>query len=266
MKSSLKGLIKRTGLTREHVAAARMRLERNALAALPHRSPRNSGRILCYHAVGQPELGVNDISPALFQRQIEMAIAAGYRFVPALDIALTGGGPKDLAITFDDALKSLRTTAAPILKDFAIPWAFFAVSDWCETGHPWGPDVVLSWREIEALAAAGVHVGSHSATHADFGRIPPAEAQEELSRSREMIERRLGFAPTTFAIPLGQSMNWTPAAGDLALKAGYEVIYAQAENTRPADTVARTFVTRFDNDRIFRALLQGAYDNWEEWV
>lgn len=266
MKSSLKGLIKQTGLKREHIAAARMRLERNVLAALPRQSPRMSGRILCYHAVGQPELGVNDISPQRFRRQIEMAIAAGYRFVPAVDIALTGGGPKDLAITFDDALRSLRTAAAPILKDFAIPWAFFAVSDWCEKGHPWGPDVVLSWREIEALAADGVHVGSHSATHADFGKIPPAEAEEELIRSRDMIERRLGFAPTTFAIPLGQSMNWTPTAGALARKAGYQVIYAQAETTRPADTVARTFVTCFDGDSIFKALLQGAYDSWEEWV
>lgn len=266
MKSTLKGLIRRTGVTRERVAAARMRVERNALAALPRPAPRMSGRILCYHSVGQPELGVNDISPQGFRRQIEIALAAGYRFVPALDIALTGGGPKDLAITFDDALRSLRTGAAPILKDFGIPWAFFAVSDWCETGHPWGPDVVLSWREIEALAADGVHVGSHSATHANFGGIAPDEAEEELTRSREMIERRLGFAPTTFAIPLGQSMNWTPTAGALARKAGYEVIYAQAENTRPADTVARTFVTCFDRDRIFKALLRGAYDNWEEWV
>jgi len=43
------------------------------------------------------------------------------------------------------------------------------------------------------------------------------------------------------------------------------VVYAQAEETRPAGTVARTFVTSFDADRIFRSLLGGAFDRWEEW-
>jgi len=30
--------------------------------------------------------------------------------------------------------------------------------------------------------------------------------------------------------------------------------------------VARSFVTQFDNDLVFGALLRGAYDAWEEWV
>jgi hypothetical protein len=81
-----------------------------------------------------------------------------------------------------------------------------------------------------------------------------------------MIERRLGFAPKTFAIPLGQSMNWTGECAAAARTAGYDIIYAQAEETRPAGTVARTFVTRFDHARIFRALLDGTFDRWEEWV
>ena len=48
--------------------------------------------------------------------------------------------------------------------------------------------------------------------------------------------------------------------------AGYEIVYAQAEATRPEGTVARTFVTKFDGDRIFNALLKGKFDRWEEWV
>ena len=51
-----------------------------------------------------------------------------------------------------------------------------------------------------------------------------------------------------------------------AKDAGYELVYAQAEETRSTDTVARTFVTKFDGDRIFRALLKGKFDSWEEWA
>jgi hypothetical protein len=35
---------------------------------------------------------------------------------------------------------------------------------------------------------------------------------------------------------------------------------------RPPGTVPRTFITRFDNDRLFRAALGGAFDRWEEWM
>jgi hypothetical protein len=47
---------------------------------------------------------------------------------------------------------------------------------------------------------------------------------------------------------------------------GFKTIYSQAEETRPPGTVPRTFVTHFDDDRIFKAALRGAYDRWEEWT
>jgi hypothetical protein len=61
-------------------------------------------------------------------------------------------------------------------------------------------------------------------------------------------------------------MNWKQESMKAANDAGYSIIYAQAEETRPTDTVARTFVTKFDGDRIFKALLKGKFDRWEEWV
>jgi hypothetical protein len=30
--------------------------------------------------------------------------------------------------------------------------------------------------------------------------------------------------------------------------------------------VPRTFITQFDDRRLFRAALEGAFDAWEEWV
>jgi hypothetical protein len=89
--------------------------------------------------------------------------------------------------------------------------------------------------------------------------------EDELEGSRNMFEKRLGLRPTEFAVPFGLSRNWPQAARNAARKAGYDFIYAQAEDTRPPGTVARSFVTKYDNDRTFKALLDGAYDRWEEW-
>jgi len=265
VRPALKRLIRNTGLRRATVASARMCCERNLLARLGRRPARATGRILCYHSVGQPLWGVNDVSPAAFRQHLELALELGYRIVPAAEIAQTGGGPNDLALTFDDGLKSVATVAAPILAEYGLPWTLFVVSEWAEGRHQWDRDVMLRWDEIEGLAAAGAEIGSHSATHPNFRWLDPDATLDELARSRQTIADRLGSAPASFAIPWGQSASWPAAVTDATHDVGYTTIYAQSEELRPPQTVARTFVTRWDGERIFRALLDGAYDRWEEW-
>jgi peptidoglycan/xylan/chitin deacetylase (PgdA/CDA1 family) len=269
MNITVKKIIRMTGLQRQHIAAARMYCERHWLATTANAHAvraRTTGRILCYHSVGQSVNGVNDVKPEQFRLQIELALRSGFRFVSPAHIARTGGDPKDLAITFDDAWASVVCEAAPVLRDYDIPWLLFVVTSWSDHKSSWAKKHILSWHDIDRLMADGAQIGSHSISHPDFARINEAQMIDELGGSRKTIQKRLGFAPSTFAIPYGQSMNWPLAAGRVARDAGYDTIYAQAEETRPSNTVPRTFVTRFDGNRIFGALLRGAYDRWEEWV
>jgi peptidoglycan/xylan/chitin deacetylase (PgdA/CDA1 family) len=269
MNSTLKKIIHAVGLRREHVAAARMYCERHWLATTANAravNARTTGRILCYHSVGQSASGVNDVGPEQFRRQIEMALHLGFRFVSPTHIAQTGGDPRELAITFDDGWTSVLRKAAPILRDYNIPWLLFVVTSWSDQKSNWAKEHILPWLDIERLMAEGAQIGSHSVTHPDFAQIEEARMIDELGGSRETIRQRLGLAPTAFAIPYGQSMNWPLTADRAARNTGYDTVYAQAEDTRPSNTLPRTFVTRFDGDRIFRALLSGAYDRWEEWV
>lgn len=258
--------MKSTGLRREHVAAARMLVERNALALTNKQRRREAGRILCYHSVGQPASGTNDVSTQAFRQQIEWALGAGYRFVPAAQIARTGGDTGDLAITFDDAWRSVLSNAAPILKEHNVPWTVFVVSEWSSHPWDWAKERFLHWRELETVGEFGGSIGSHSVSHPDFAKLTPEQMIEEVERSRDELRKQLGLTPKEFAIPYGQSMNWPAQAQRAALAAGYEAIYAQAEKTRPEGTVGRTFITQFDGQRLFQAALEGAYDNWEEWV
>ncbi len=266
VKTALKFVARSAGIDRAKFASMRMCCERHVLARVGRSRKRYIGRILCYHTIGQEEWGVNDVTPSMFRRHIELALNAGYRFVPASEIAKTGGGAKDLAITFDDGMKSVLTNAAPILKEYSLPWTFFPVSEWTEQKVSHVEGKCMTWRDVEKLMADGAEMGSHSATHPDFGNIEYDQMVDELGGSRDLFERRLGYAPPTFAIPLGQSMNWKEMSMKAAKDAGYDVIYAQAEETRPGGTVPRTFISKFDGDRIFNSLLQGKFDRWEEWV
>lgn len=262
----MRSVARALGVRRSTLAAARLYAERSALSLRYGTAERQTGRILCYHSVGTPAWGVNDVTPARFRWQLESAMRRGYRFVPAQEIALTGGGPRDLAVTFDDGLTSVVANAAPILAELAIPWSIFVVSDWADGRHQFGEGVLLSWSAIADLADRGVEIGSHSVSHPNFGRIGVDEARAELDRSRATIEQRLGRPPTSFAIPMGGSRNWTAQAQALARTAGYAIIYAQSEVRRPEGTTPRTFVTRFDGGRLFTAALRGAFDRWEERI
>ncbi|GMA24875.1 hypothetical protein GCM10025864_26340 [Luteimicrobium album] len=260
------GLRSRVRRARPHVAAARMAVERHTLATVGHRRERPGGRILCYHSVGQHAVwGVNDVGAARFREQLERALGAGYRFVDATSIAVGGGGRKELALTFDDCPRSVLTTAAPILAEYGLPFSLFVVSDWSEGTAGPGDEAVLSWDDVVHVAELGGEIGNHSATHPDFATIGAGEAADEIGRASELIERRTGIAATSFAIPFGQSGNWPEHAARAAQELGYDVVYAQGEETRPPGTVARSFVTTFDRPRIWDALLEGRYDRWEEW-
>ena len=259
-------VVRKVRSQRRHVAAARMCCERN-LMAISRRSPRVAqSRILAYHAVGTPYMGNNDLAPRRFRRQLESALEAGYEFVPASEIVDGRAPANSLAITFDDGIRSAATTAAPVLAELGIPWTLFVVSGWADgDARAWAGDIMMEWSEIERLASQGVRVGSHSVTHPNFSTIDAGQTAFELEESRRAIESRLGMDVEEFAIPFGQSRDWNEQAAKTAADVGYTHVYSQAEDSRFPGTIARTFITRWDNDRVFRSALSGVFAGWEEW-
>jgi peptidoglycan/xylan/chitin deacetylase (PgdA/CDA1 family) len=264
--AALRRIAGKARVRRHHVAAARMCCERN-VRAISRRAPGDDrSRILAYHAVGTPYVGNNDVTPDRFRRQLESALRAGYTFVHASDIADGKAPPRSLAVTFDDGIRSAAVTAAPVLAELGIPWTLFVVSGWADgDARDWAGDMLMDWKDVERLAAKGVRIGSHSVTHPNFSQLDTGETEFELEESRRVIESRLGVKVEEFAIPMGQSRDWTERAAVASKNAGYARVYSQAEETRFPGTVARTFITRWDNDRVFRAALGGVYAGWEEW-
>ena len=223
------------------------------------------GRILAYHSVGTPKWGVNDVSPAAFQRHLQIAADDGWTFATPAEV-IAEPGKQQLALTFDDGLTSVLANALPVLRHHGIPATAFVVTGWADGQSPhWARQLLLDWQGLSALQAGGMSLASHSVTHRDFSTLAADEIRKELETSRDRLAAMLGIETDDFAIPYGQSANWTQAASRAATEAGYRTVYAQCVASRPAGTIPRTFITRIDRPIVFRAALAGAYDSWEEW-
>ncbi|MGE3075579.1 MAG: polysaccharide deacetylase family protein [Dehalococcoidia bacterium] len=245
---------------RWRLAPWRLRAERAIIPRSGRPRLRSGGRVLSYHSTGTPSWGVNDVTPAAFFEQITAARRAGYRFCEVRDIASGAAGPKDLAITFDDGLRSILNVT-PFLVQEAIPYAVFVVSDWPSSDA----ETFLTWKDLEGLLPGGATIGSHSVTHANFRDLHPGQREFELTESRRVIADTLGITPEMFAIPFGRARDWNADCTGLAQAAGYSAILGQSEMRTPVGTVGRSFLCRFDGPRQFQAVLEGRFDNWEEW-
>jgi peptidoglycan/xylan/chitin deacetylase (PgdA/CDA1 family) len=83
-------------------------------------------------------------------------------------------------------------------------------------------DRTMTWQEIERLQAGGVTFGSHTCTHEILTRIPPERAMEEITHSRELIEKRLGAPCLLFAYPNGNSSK---QVREMVQRAGYKLAF-----------------------------------------
>ena len=99
--------------------------------------------ILCYHKIDpRLELGVTRLSPKRFARQIERLAGRGWSTL-TLDelLACARGeravGARELAITFDDAYRALRTHAFPVLESLGFTAICSVITDYAGKLNRW---------------------------------------------------------------------------------------------------------------------------------
>jgi peptidoglycan/xylan/chitin deacetylase (PgdA/CDA1 family) len=135
---------------------------------------------------------------------------------------------RQLAITLDDGYRDNFENAAPVLERLSLPATFFVVTQWIGTDvvpfwdqqegtrHPW-----MTWEQVRALGRRGFDIGAHTRTHADLGRVPEAEAHDEIFGARLELEQQVGAPVESFAYPFGGWSNINEANRALVKAAGF---------------------------------------------
>jgi peptidoglycan/xylan/chitin deacetylase (PgdA/CDA1 family) len=188
--------------------------------------------VLCYHAISPTWPADLSTTPQLFERQLRRLAGRGYRGVTFSEAVAGAGRGKAVAVTFDDAYRSVIHLARPILDRLGMPATVFAPTAWIGREEPmrWpGIDhwlggeheaelVPMSWAELRELADAGWEVGSHTVSHPHLTEIGDSELEVELRESKAACEAGMERPCPTIAYPYGDVDERVMAA---ARGAGY---------------------------------------------
>lgn len=190
------------------------RLVRGLQALVP--PPAGPGcTVLCYHLVGAGTGSPVDLPEALFRSHLE-ELASSAEVLPldrAIEDPASGRRRPRVALTFDDAYRNFHEKVFPILTRLRLPATLFVPVGFIEGECP--PPIAgtalpaASWSELAEMAGSGwVTIGSHTWSHRDLTSLRVEEVDDELRRSQDRLEERLGRPVRSFCYPRAR---WSPA-------------------------------------------------------
>lgn len=164
-----------------------------------------------YHRFGDDRAPSTNVSLAEFASQLRYLHDNGYNVLPlgeAVRRLKTGADFPEhcVVLTVDDAYSTFLAGAMPLLRQYRYPITLFVSTDMV------GRRGYLTWNELRQLAAEGVEIGNHTATHNSLvDRLSGESPQQwrvrikgDLQRAQEAVKRELGITPTLFAYPYGE--------------------------------------------------------------
>jgi peptidoglycan/xylan/chitin deacetylase (PgdA/CDA1 family) len=200
-----------------------------------------------------------------------MAYLAERRRVVDLDAILdadTSPGPPRVAITFDDAYRSVLEHAVPVLREHGFPAAVFVPTRWIGASNAWEARgevelEVLTGDELAELAASGVAVESHGHAHIDYARMEPGAVVDDVRTSVERLTELLGRPPRYLAYPYGRASAAAAAeAARLGLRAAFTL--DRPEGLSGDFAIRRVSVVPADTRPLFALKTAGRYIGWRQ--
>jgi peptidoglycan/xylan/chitin deacetylase (PgdA/CDA1 family) len=126
---------------------------------------------------------------------------------------------KPIVLTFNGAFEDFERVL-PLLNKYDfnatlfVPTAFVGgQSDWLEAGQH---RPLLSWEALRGLT--NVEIGSLGHGHLNLAEVSEAAAKEDILKSKELLEDKLGLSCQTFAYPEG---HHTPTTSEFVKEAGF---------------------------------------------
>ncbi|GAA1744452.1 polysaccharide deacetylase family protein [Aeromicrobium alkaliterrae] len=181
---------------------------------------------------------------------------------------------RSVVLTFDDGYASIVEQAWPELQRRGLPATLYAVSGYLDevSRFPWdhahAADAELTRlvtaADLRDAADEGLDIGAHTVTHRWLPGLRPADAADEVHRSKAELEDLLQRPVLSFSYPMG---GVTPQIRGEVERAGYlaAVTTERGRNGRSQDPLLLRRSFAFDRADDFQRQLDGAY-TWMRFV
>jgi peptidoglycan/xylan/chitin deacetylase (PgdA/CDA1 family) len=188
---------------------------------------------------------------ATFRRHMRAVAAQRFPVISIAEWCAVPSRPRAIILTFDDGHVSNYEAALPMLVDNRLTATFFVTA-----GHI-GAGTTMTWRQIRALHAAGMEIGSHTLTHRPPSTLDDMALRYELVASRRILEDGLGAPVVSVSSPTG---FFNPRMRQIAREAGYQALCCGSAGLVADDgdrfSLNRVAVKRTTRDEQLEALLQ----------
>ena len=136
---------------------------------------------------------------------------------------------RTVALTFDDGYVSHFETVAPLLLRYHFSGTFFIAPELI------GKRGYMSWEQLRKLVFLGMEIGSHGMSHEPLTFVTREQLTDEVARSKQLLEERLGVPIRAIAAPRG---FWNRTVADAVAEAGYEAAWVSTVGTNGPETNA----------------------------
>lgn len=223
---------------------------------LLHSPDRRRIPVVTYHSIrpdvlwmGAPDLVV---PPEMFSKQMEWLSRNNFTSL-FMDELQTSRTQKEqtknrIAIHFDDGYQDTLTNALPIFKEFSLKGTVF-VSPGLLVDNLTGShrlthisNAFLNSNEVQQLHHSNtLEVQSHGWSHTPFTALSNEEQREELTQSKQYLERLLDTEIKHICFPRDAL---TPSSSEIARKCGYSTYTGGTKyNATPTPEVSRIYIT-----------------------
>jgi len=233
--------------------------------------------IVTYHSI-------SDGSPGSLQREkfLEQMDLIARRFTPVrletvVDLiegrvsrAAFGDRPP-VVLTFDDGFVDNYELVLPVLERYGFPATLFVPTDFLGRENFWEQQhyhiprrEIVSAEQLREMHRRGLTLGAHTCSHPHLSELSDDAAEEEIARSRALLEDLIGEPVLTFAYPFGQVIDWSPATAAIVEKLGFlcacSTVWGTVHRRGDRYRLSRIAPEPFDTVWSFRWKLEGRFD------
>jgi peptidoglycan/xylan/chitin deacetylase (PgdA/CDA1 family) len=223
------------------------------------------GRILALHSLQPKLLDFSAVTTKTFNDVIKGCFNRGLH-IGTIEEAMVRDDT--IAITFDDGYDDILEIL-PLLVKHGITITIFVPTNFIGKTNSWDNFFLkdkrrhLSEQQIRQLSDAGVEFGSHSHSHCDLSRLGADAIEDELRKSKSILEELTGREVRYVAYPFG--------CGDyrvslIARNLGYQAGIWSSPRVADSFNFGRTPLNRFDTQLTIDAKLRSGILSGPEYL